>query len=71
MGMMVPGELWRHKITGRVVRIERSREGFLSVSAWVALWKDGRWCGEFQMVDTLWDEAEFQRKFSPLYARRQ
>lgn len=65
---MVPGELWRHKSTGRVVRIERFREGFLSVSAWTALWKDGRWTGEFQMVDALWDEDEFLRKFELLGA---
>lgn len=40
----------------------------MSVSAWTALWKDGRWTGEFQMVDALWDEDEFLRKFELLGA---
>lgn len=65
--MVFTGELWRHRATGRIVRIERSRQGFLSVSWWVALWEDGRWGGEFQIVGTtIWDELEFKHKFEPI-----
>jgi len=63
---MLSGELWRHRTTKRVVRVERVKKGFLSLSVWVALWRNGQWDGEFQMVETLWDEAEFRRMFEPV-----
>lgn len=67
---MHPHELWRHRATGRIVRIERYRGGFLSISVWTALLKGGQWGGEFRMVNTLWDDAEFKRKFEPVYRGR-
>ena len=66
---MLSGDLWRHRATKRVVRIERCREGFLSISLWTTVWRDGRWTGEFKMSPTLWDEAEFCEKFEPYLYR--
>lgn len=64
---MAPGELWRHRGTGRIVRIEVRRGGFLSFSIWTAVQDDrGNWDGRFVMHPTPWDETQFRQAFRKL-----
>jgi len=67
---MLVGDLWRHRYTKRVVRIERYRGGFLSISLWTTVWRDGQWTGEFKMSPSLWDEPGFRLKFEPYLYRQ-
>lgn len=49
------GELWQHRISGQIARIEMSRLGLLSFS----VLRDGQWV----MCQHVWDEKQFRAKF--------
>ena len=64
---MIPGELWRHRGTGRIVRIEVRRSGFLSFSVWTAVQDEqGNWGGRFVMHSVIWDEVQFRQSFEQI-----
>lgn len=52
---MIPGERWRHRQTGELVRIEVQLLGLLSFS----ILRNGRWT----MCRHLWDVDQFRQEF--------
>lgn len=52
---MRPGEQWRHRQTGELVRIEVRDFGLLSFS----VLRDGEW----MMCRHVWDEEQFRQEF--------
>jgi len=52
---VLPGERWRNRQTGELVRIEVRLLGLLSFS----VFRDGRW----YMCRHIWDEEQFREEF--------
>lgn len=59
---MHPGELWQHRKTRAVVRIEARRGGLLSFSI-----RQGK---EWKMNPHVWVEEDFLKEFEALTPRR-